>query len=164
MAQVQYSRRHEASLVDSCLNATRTEFEHVICTAISCYFLINQAPPFLCSGPFSHRDVSTCVQCSLACHKKCLETLAIQCGHKKLHGRLHLFGIDFTQAANNSPDSIPFIVRKCTSEIESRALNIKVFSPIYILNLALLCASWVCLRYAVSFYCSCADCILYVLL
>lgn len=72
--------------------------------------------------------VSTCLQCSLACHKKCLETLAIQCGHKKLHGRLHLFGIDFTQAANNSPDSIPFIIQKCTSEIESRALNIKVFS------------------------------------
>lgn len=72
--------------------------------------------------------VPTSLQCSLACHKKCLESLAIQCGHKKLHGRLHLFGIDFTQAANNSPDSIPFIIRKCTSEIESRALNIKVFS------------------------------------
>ncbi|XP_068200058.1 rho GTPase-activating protein 29 isoform X2 [Antennarius striatus] len=66
-----------------------------------------------------------CEECSLACHKKCLETLAIQCGHKKLQGRLHLFGIDFTQAAKNSPDSIPFIIRKCTSEIENRALNIK---------------------------------------
>ncbi|XP_038841119.1 rho GTPase-activating protein 29-like, partial [Salvelinus namaycush] len=63
--------------------------------------------------------------CSLACHKKCLETLAIQCGHKKLQGRLHLFGIDFTQAAKNSPDGIPFIIRKCTSEIENRALNLK---------------------------------------
>jgi len=63
----------------------------------------------------------------LACHKKCLETLAIQCGHKKLQGRLHLFGIDFTQAAKNSQDGIPFIIRKCTSEIENRALNIKVF-------------------------------------
>lgn len=69
-----------------------------------------------------------CLQCSLACHKKCLETLAIQCGHKKLQGRLHLFGIDFTQAAKNSQDSIPFIIRKCTSEIENRALNIKVLS------------------------------------
>lgn len=67
------------------------------------------------------------LQCSLACHKKCLETLAIQCGHKKLQGRLHLFGIDFTQAAKNSPDGVPFIIRKCTSEIENRALNIKVF-------------------------------------
>ncbi|RVE58980.1 hypothetical protein OJAV_G00199680 [Oryzias javanicus] len=66
-----------------------------------------------------------CEECSLACHKKCLETLAIQCGHKKLQGKLHLFGIDFSQAAKNSPDGIPFIVRKCTSEIENRALNIK---------------------------------------
>ncbi|XP_073344970.1 rho GTPase-activating protein 29 isoform X2 [Pagrus major] len=66
-----------------------------------------------------------CEECSLACHKKCLETLAIQCGHKKLQGRLHLFGIDFTQAAKNSQDGIPFIIQKCTSEIENRALNIK---------------------------------------
>ncbi|XP_077471021.1 rho GTPase-activating protein 29-like isoform X2 [Stigmatopora argus] len=66
-----------------------------------------------------------CEECSLACHKKCLETLAIQCGHKKLQGRLQLFGINFTQASKNSPDGIPFIIKKCTSEIESRALNIK---------------------------------------
>ncbi|KAM7379619.1 hypothetical protein PAMP_005161 [Pampus punctatissimus] len=66
-----------------------------------------------------------CEECSLACHKKCLETLAIQCGHKKLQGRLQLFGIDFAQAAKNSSDGIPFIIKKCTSEIESRALNIK---------------------------------------
>ncbi|XP_034469671.1 rho GTPase-activating protein 29-like isoform X1 [Hippoglossus hippoglossus] len=66
-----------------------------------------------------------CEECSLACHKKCLETLAIQCGHKKLLGRLQLFGIDFTQASKNSQDGIPFIIKKCTSEIESRALNIK---------------------------------------
>ncbi|KAM8850428.1 rho GTPase-activating protein 29-like isoform 2-T2 [Spinachia spinachia] len=66
-----------------------------------------------------------CEECSLACHKKCLETLAIQCGHKKLQGRLQLFGIDFAQASKNSLDGIPFIIKKCTSEIESRALNIK---------------------------------------
>ncbi|XP_043941624.1 rho GTPase-activating protein 29 [Protopterus annectens] len=66
-----------------------------------------------------------CEECSLACHKKCLETLAIQCGHKKLHGRLHLFGVDFAQAAKNAPDGIPFIIKKCTTEIESRALNVK---------------------------------------
>uniref|UniRef100_A0A8D0G9A7 Rho GTPase-activating protein 29 n=1 Tax=Sphenodon punctatus TaxID=8508 RepID=A0A8D0G9A7_SPHPU len=66
-----------------------------------------------------------CEECSLACHKKCLETLAIQCGHKKLHGRLHLFGVEFSQAAKNVPDGIPFIIKKCTSEIESRALNVK---------------------------------------
>uniref|UniRef100_A0A674ILW8 Rho GTPase-activating protein 29 n=1 Tax=Terrapene triunguis TaxID=2587831 RepID=A0A674ILW8_9SAUR len=61
-----------------------------------------------------------CEECSLACHKKCLETLAIQCGHKKLHGRLHLFGVEFAQAAKSVPDGIPFIIKKCTSEIESR--------------------------------------------
>uniref|UniRef100_A0A8B9HXQ2 Rho GTPase-activating protein 29 n=1 Tax=Astyanax mexicanus TaxID=7994 RepID=A0A8B9HXQ2_ASTMX len=66
-----------------------------------------------------------CEECSLACHKKCLETLAIQCGHKKLQGKLHLFAVDFSQAARNSPDGIPFIIRKCTTEIENRALNIK---------------------------------------
>ncbi|KAL4635921.1 rho GTPase-activating protein 29-like isoform X1 [Arapaima gigas] len=66
-----------------------------------------------------------CEECSLACHKKCLETLAIQCGHKKLHGRLHLFGVDFSQASKSNPDGIPFIIKKCTSEIETRALNLK---------------------------------------
>uniref|UniRef100_A0A8C6VG17 Rho GTPase-activating protein 29 n=1 Tax=Naja naja TaxID=35670 RepID=A0A8C6VG17_NAJNA len=66
-----------------------------------------------------------CEECSLSCHKKCLETLAIQCGHKKLHGKLHLFGVEFTQVSKNSEDGIPFIIRKCTSEIESRALNVK---------------------------------------
>ncbi|XP_053550058.1 rho GTPase-activating protein 29 isoform X2 [Bombina bombina] len=66
-----------------------------------------------------------CEECSLACHKKCLETLAIQCGHKKLQGRLHLFGVEFTQAARSTPDGVPFIIKKCTSEIESRALTIK---------------------------------------
>ncbi|MCI4374925.1 hypothetical protein PGIGA_G00011520 [Pangasianodon gigas] len=66
-----------------------------------------------------------CEECSLACHKKCLETLAIQCGHKKLQGKLHLFAVDFAQAARNSPDGIPFIIKKCTSEIENRALGIK---------------------------------------
>ncbi|XP_077410515.1 rho GTPase-activating protein 29 isoform X2 [Vanacampus margaritifer] len=72
-----------------------------------------------------------CEECSLACHKKCLESLAIQCGHKKLQRKLHLFGVDFMQTANNSQDGIPFIIRKCTSEIETRALNVK---GIYRLN------------------------------
>lgn len=65
-------------------------------------------------------------QCCLACHKKCLETLAIQCGHKKLQGRLQLFGQDFSQAARSTPDGVPFIVKKCIFEIEQRALRTKV--------------------------------------
>lgn len=65
-------------------------------------------------------------QCCLACHKKCLDTLAIQCGHKKLQGRLQLFGQDFSKAARGAPDGIPFIVKKCICEIEQRALHTKV--------------------------------------
>uniref|UniRef100_A0A8C2X452 Rho GTPase activating protein 45 n=1 Tax=Cyclopterus lumpus TaxID=8103 RepID=A0A8C2X452_CYCLU len=63
-----------------------------------------------------------CEECFLACHKRCLETLAIQCGHKKLQGRLQLFGRDFSQVAG---DGIPFIVTKCVSELERRALKMK---------------------------------------
>ncbi|XP_069795191.1 rho GTPase-activating protein 29-like isoform X2 [Narcine bancroftii] len=66
-----------------------------------------------------------CEECTLTCHKKCLETLAIQCGHKKLHGRLHLFGVDFIQTVKDCVDGIPFIIKKCTLEIENRALSLK---------------------------------------
>uniref|UniRef100_A0A8C7PK44 Rho GTPase activating protein 45b n=1 Tax=Oncorhynchus mykiss TaxID=8022 RepID=A0A8C7PK44_ONCMY len=66
-----------------------------------------------------------CEECFLACHKRCLETLAIQCGHKKLQGRLQLFGRDFSQVSSGSSDSIPFIITKCISEIERRALKTK---------------------------------------
>lgn len=66
------------------------------------------------------------MQCYLACHKRCLETVAIQCGHKKLQGRLQLFGRDFSQVASCASDGIPFIITKCISEIERRALKMKV--------------------------------------
>uniref|UniRef100_A0AAQ4NRF0 Rho GTPase activating protein 45b n=1 Tax=Gasterosteus aculeatus aculeatus TaxID=481459 RepID=A0AAQ4NRF0_GASAC len=66
-----------------------------------------------------------CEECFLACHKRCLETLAIQCGHKKLQGRLQLFGRDFSQVAGCASDGIPFIITKCISEIERRALKMK---------------------------------------
>uniref|UniRef100_A0A8C2RXM5 Minor histocompatibility protein HA-1 n=1 Tax=Capra hircus TaxID=9925 RepID=A0A8C2RXM5_CAPHI len=66
-----------------------------------------------------------CEECCLACHKKCLETLAIQCGHKKLQGHLQLFGQDFSHAARSTPDGVPFIIKKCIFEIEQRALRTK---------------------------------------
>uniref|UniRef100_H2VBQ5 Rho GTPase activating protein 45 n=1 Tax=Takifugu rubripes TaxID=31033 RepID=H2VBQ5_TAKRU len=66
-----------------------------------------------------------CEECILACHKRCLETLAIQCGHKKLQGRLQLFGRDFSQVASCASDGIPFIITKCITEIERRALKMK---------------------------------------
>lgn len=66
------------------------------------------------------------LQCFLSCHKRCLETLAIQCGHKKLQGRLLLFGREFSQVASCASDGIPFIITKCISEIERRAMKMKV--------------------------------------
>ncbi|XP_034036193.1 rho GTPase-activating protein 45 [Thalassophryne amazonica] len=66
-----------------------------------------------------------CEECFLACHKRCLETLAIQCGHKKLQGRLQLFGREFSQIASCASDGIPFIITKCISEIERRAMKMK---------------------------------------
>lgn len=54
-----------------------------------------------------------------------MESLAIQCGHKKLQGRLSLFGRDFTQGLGD-PDGVPLVIRKCITEIESRALRMKV--------------------------------------
>ncbi|XP_070988676.1 rho GTPase-activating protein 45-like [Oncorhynchus clarkii lewisi] len=65
-----------------------------------------------------------CEECYLACHRRCLENLAIQCGHKKLQGRLSLFGRDFTQGLGD-PDGVPLVIRKCITEIESRALRMK---------------------------------------
>ncbi|XP_020636755.3 rho GTPase-activating protein 45 isoform X1 [Pogona vitticeps] len=66
-----------------------------------------------------------CEECYLACHKKCLDTLAIQCGHKKLQGKLRLFGQDFARASHASPDGVPFVLSKCILEIERRAMKTK---------------------------------------
>ncbi|NWW92713.1 GMIP protein, partial [Rhynochetos jubatus] len=66
-----------------------------------------------------------CEECCLACHKKCLENLLVTCGHKKLPNRVPLFGIDFTHFPRDFPEEVPFIVVKCTSEIEARALGVQ---------------------------------------
>ncbi|NXX83798.1 GMIP protein, partial [Urocolius indicus] len=83
-------------------------------------------------GPSKCRDCDTfmvsgfeCEECCLACHKKCLETLLITCGHKKLPNRVPLFGIDFAQVPRDFPEEIPFLVLKCTSEIEARGLGVQ---------------------------------------
>ncbi|XP_009945404.1 PREDICTED: GEM-interacting protein, partial [Leptosomus discolor] len=83
-------------------------------------------------GPSKCRECDTfmvsgfeCEECCLACHKKCLENLLITCGHKKLPNRVPLFGIDFAQVPRDFPEEVPFIVVKCTSEIEARALGVQ---------------------------------------
>ncbi|KAG8574397.1 hypothetical protein GDO81_009165 [Engystomops pustulosus] len=64
-----------------------------------------------------------CEECYLTCHKKCLESLLIKCGHQKLPPKIPLFGIDFSQFPRYFPEEVPFIISKCTSEIELRALG-----------------------------------------
>ncbi|XP_063149041.1 GEM-interacting protein [Candoia aspera] len=66
-----------------------------------------------------------CEECLLTCHKKCLESLLINCGHRKLPARASLFGIHFTDVPRDFPEEVPFIVMKCTSEIETRALGVQ---------------------------------------
>ncbi|KAG8126833.1 hypothetical protein E2320_022058, partial [Naja naja] len=85
---------------------------------------LHKLPNYSCSLPPS-LPLSPLPQCYLACHKKCLETLAIQCGHKKLQGKLQIFGRDFAQASHSGSDGVPFIVKKCISEIERRAMKTK---------------------------------------
>ncbi|KAM8954126.1 LOW QUALITY PROTEIN: GEM-interacting protein-like [Pelodytes ibericus] len=64
-----------------------------------------------------------CEECYLTCHKKCLETLLIKCGHRKLPPKVALFGVDFCLFPRYFPEEVPFIIVKCTSEIELRALG-----------------------------------------
>ncbi|NXA15071.1 GMIP protein, partial [Sapayoa aenigma] len=66
-----------------------------------------------------------CEECSLTCHKKCLENLLITCGRRKLPTRVPLFGVDFSQVPREFPEEIPFLVLRCTAEIESRALGVQ---------------------------------------
>ncbi|XP_061853588.1 rho GTPase-activating protein 29-like [Colius striatus] len=76
-------------------------------------------------GRFVVLHGAECEKSSLVCHKKCLAALAIQCVHKKLGGRLRLFGVELAQAAQNVPDGIPFIIRACASKTESRVLDVE---------------------------------------
>ncbi|XP_075405540.1 GEM-interacting protein [Tenrec ecaudatus] len=66
-----------------------------------------------------------CEECFLTCHKRCLETLLILCGHKRLPPRTPLFGVDFLQVPRDFPEEVPFVVTRCTAEIEHRALDVQ---------------------------------------
>nr|XP_014338685.1 PREDICTED: GEM-interacting protein isoform X4 [Bos mutus] len=66
-----------------------------------------------------------CEECFLACHKRCLETLLILCGHKRLPARTALFGVSFLQLPRDFPEEVPFVITRCTAEIEQRALHVQ---------------------------------------
>uniref|UniRef100_A0A8C6E2F0 GEM interacting protein n=1 Tax=Moschus moschiferus TaxID=68415 RepID=A0A8C6E2F0_MOSMO len=66
-----------------------------------------------------------CEECFLTCHKRCLETLLILCGHKRMPARTSLFGVNFLQLPRDFPEEVPFVITRCTAEIEQRALNVQ---------------------------------------
>ncbi|XP_046528354.1 GEM-interacting protein isoform X1 [Equus quagga] len=66
-----------------------------------------------------------CEECFLTCHKRCLETLLILCGHRRLPARTPLFGVDFLQLPRDFPEEVPFVITRCTAEIEQRALGVQ---------------------------------------
>ncbi|XP_026207638.1 GEM-interacting protein isoform X2 [Anabas testudineus] len=62
-----------------------------------------------------------CEECGLALHRKCMEVCQLECEHKK--GTV--FGVDLSLLPHERPDEVPFVVLRCTSEIESRALSVQ---------------------------------------
>lgn len=61
-------------------------------------------------------------QCGLGLHKKCMEVCQLECEHNK--GTV--FGVDLSLLVRGTPGGVPFVVLRCTSEIESRALSVQV--------------------------------------
>uniref|UniRef100_A0A8C3WDV4 GEM interacting protein n=1 Tax=Catagonus wagneri TaxID=51154 RepID=A0A8C3WDV4_9CETA len=66
-----------------------------------------------------------CEECFLTCHKRCLETLLILCGHRRLPARTPIFGVNFLQVPRDFPEEVPFVITRCTAEIEQRALGVQ---------------------------------------
>lgn len=62
-----------------------------------------------------------CEECGLALHRKCMEVCQLECEHAKGS----VFGVDLSLLSRDKPDEVPFVVLRCTSEIESRALTVQ---------------------------------------
>ncbi|KAJ8039707.1 Rho GTPase-activating protein 45 [Holothuria leucospilota] len=113
-----------AKLIDSMPNA----FRHLtISKAAQTHVLRKLRTPSKCRecDSYVYFNGAECEKCGLASHKKCLEYLAIQCGGKRLQGKMNVFGVPLETHLRATGRSCPFIVTKCISEIESRAMDIK---------------------------------------
>ncbi|XP_052407973.1 GEM-interacting protein-like [Carassius gibelio] len=62
-----------------------------------------------------------CEECGLAVHRKCLEVCQMECEHR----RGFIFGMELSLLPREIQDSVPFVVLRCTEEIESRALGVQ---------------------------------------
>ena len=68
-----------------------------------------------------------CSECGLSSHKKCLETLTLQCGHRRLPRKVAMFGVDLAHHVSEAGivAQIPTIVVKCINEINERGLTVQ---------------------------------------
>ncbi|MCJ8746059.1 hypothetical protein PDJAM_G00137540 [Pangasius djambal] len=62
-----------------------------------------------------------CEECGITVHRKCLDMCQIECERKSGV----LFGVEFSVLPREQPHDVPFIVQRCTEEIESRALTVQ---------------------------------------
>ncbi|XP_061605173.1 GEM-interacting protein isoform X2 [Phyllopteryx taeniolatus] len=62
-----------------------------------------------------------CEECGLGLHRKCMEVCQMECDNNK--GAV--FGVPLSLLLRDTPDDVPFVVRRCTAEIESRALSLQ---------------------------------------
>ncbi|XP_071835793.1 rho GTPase-activating protein 45-like isoform X3 [Apostichopus japonicus] len=113
-----------AKLIDSMPNAFRNL---TISKAAQTHVLRKLRTPSKCRecDSYVYFNGAECEKCGLASHKKCLEYLAIQCGGKRLQGKMNVFGVPLETHLRATGRSCPFIVTKCISEIESKAMNTK---------------------------------------
>ena len=66
-----------------------------------------------------------CIDCGLAAHKKCLESLHLLCGPKTLLRKMNTFGVDLGQHLLQVNAEIPPLLQKCVSVIDLRGTNVK---------------------------------------
>jgi len=68
-----------------------------------------------------------CADCGLASHKKCLETLLMLCGPKRLMCKMNTFGVDLGHhlLEVGEENDIPPLVRKCVSVVDGRGTTVK---------------------------------------
>ena len=66
-----------------------------------------------------------CESCGLASHKKCLETLHLLCGPKRLLRKMNTFGVDLGQHLLEVGAEIPPLLQKCVAVLDSRGTKSK---------------------------------------
>jgi hypothetical protein len=83
-----------------------------------------------CTDIMWGREVK-CKCCGIKCHVKCITDKIPECTKKPIDpeiAALYAFGTDLSKQASIEPDNVPFIVKKCTEEVEKRGMD---FEGIY---------------------------------